>query len=165
MLLKNVKVHWARILGKPSAGFDKDDRMQDRWSMDLSLNDEQVNELSEVGLNSKIQNRGDDRGNFIQMIKKAHFKDRETGEIKNTNPIRVVDHRNQPWNEKELIGNGSILNVSFDVVETSYGKKTFLKPQVKAVQVWDLEKYTPKSEFPTRSIDTSEDAAQAETWE
>ena len=142
-MLVRGKTYWCRILGQPGPGFDKTDRSQDRWSFDLALTPETKKEMIDLGLKSRIKNKEDERGDFIQFQKRAI-----TSKGNSAYPIKVVDHRNQPWDEKVLIGNGSTLNVSFDIIETSYGQKKFLKPIVKAVQVWDLVPYSPKSAFP-----------------
>lgn len=159
MLLKNVKCTWCRLLGKPHSGFDKTDRSQDRWSVDVSLSKEQVKELVGLGLKTQIKNRDDDRGDFIQFIQKAFTRDGQ--------PMRapeVVDGQKKPWDQTKLIGNGSILNISYKIIETSFGPKKFLKPILKAVQVWKLEEFVPKSDFET-NFDTSEDAKTEETWD
>lgn len=147
MILKG-KTYWAKVLGVAQPGFDKADPKATEWSFDLSLDEAAVNKMTTLGLKSQIKNKDDERGDFIHFKKKAWRRDKTTSEWIKNDPITVVDNHKQLWDSTKLIGNGSIINVSFDVVEVSGpGGKKFLKPFVKGIQVWEYEEYVRKSEF------------------
>lgn len=166
MIIKG-KTTWCSILGKGKPGFDKDDPMQTEWSFDLSLTPETKKILTDLGLKSKIKNKGDDRGDFFQFKKKCWYKDRETGKFEHAKPINVVDGQKKPWDQTKLIGNGSTLNVSFTVKDETYGSKPYKKILIGGVQVWEHVPYEGRLDFPTNNsgFDTSEDAKTEETWD
>lgn len=157
MLIRDGKACWAKVVGAPKPGYDKTKK---EWSFDLSLKGATIDgqdaakALRKIGLGRFIKDKADDRGEFIHLKRKAVKADG-----KDAQPIRIVDAHNNDWDGR-LIGNGSTLNVSVAVNENpgAGGKlQMFMSPL--SIQVWDLTKYQPKSEFPTKEHETSEETA------
>lgn len=148
---------WVKVLGEPVWGFENKHK---EWSMDLYVDEDTVERLTNEGLKDKLK----DKGNGPYMT----FKRREFKQDGSANSlIRVVDHhgttlQNGVPGEKDhipykgpRIGNGSTINVNFAINE--YGKNQ-KSANILSMQVWDLVKYEG-AEFPTR-----EDADGEKTW-
>ena len=127
---------------------------QKEWSFDLAnLDAKTIKALKKAGLGGLIKNKDDDRGDFIHLRRRAKKKDGEDAK-----PISIVDHRNNKWDDR-LIGNGSTLNVFVAINENGgHGRKS-LSPL--SIQVWDHVEYQPKSAFPTREDNETDQSAQA----
>ncbi len=130
-------------MGEPRGGYPNGEGPLE-WTFDLVLDEEAKKKLNSLKVSKDYIKSTDDGQDYIRFTRKAVKKDGTPGA-----PIRIVDHKNNPWGN-ELIGNGSTLNVSFTINEVNSGKAKKLKPSVLAVQVWDLQKYSPKSSFQTR---------------
>lgn len=160
--LKEVRVKWAKIIGKPQKGYNDG---PEQWAFDAFLNKDQVKELKALGLGPKIKDKGE--GPFIQFKRKAKEVVKQDG-TKTLNYIPIFDHHNNPWGGA-LIGNDSILNVSFMVNQRPgyKGAKPTMAADVLAVQVWDLVEYHRPSDFEVKDTssvtDASEDSRQ-EQW-
>jgi hypothetical protein len=90
--------------------------------------------LREIGLDKRLKNKDDMRGDFFQ------FRQREETRDGNKNrPITVVDAKNRPWNPKTKIGNGSLVEVKFNVKDYGAGKNAGVYPQ--AIRVLNLVPY------------------------
>jgi hypothetical protein len=130
------KAHWAKILGDPVPNFSRDGN---EWTVDFTPDAEGIKTIKALGIGSKLKNKGDERGEFIQ------FKQRELrANGKKNDPITVVDAHNRPWDPDTKIGNDSTVEVKFNVVD--YGKG---KPQgvyLQALRVLDLVPYV-RQEF------------------
>lgn len=132
---------WCKIIGAAPPGYDNGPA---EWSFDLILDEEGKKTFLASGADKfYVKNR--DGKDFVRFVRKAVKQDGEAAQ-----PIRVVDHRGQPWDGKTLIGNGSTLNVNFTLNEVKSKGVKRLKPSVLSVQVWDLKKYQGKSEFPVK---------------
>jgi hypothetical protein len=163
VLIKGV-AYWASICGKPKPGYNNG---PDEWSLDLSVDKETVARLTELGLKKKIKNKDDARGQFITFKRKAIKKDRETGKEVPNNPIRIVDHRGEPWPQDKLIGNGSTLNVRFNVNTRPgfQGGPATQAADILSVQVWDHKPYEGKgAEFPTKTDGVEVQTESEEKW-
>jgi hypothetical protein len=163
-MLIQGKAKWAKIMGAPSWGYENKFK---EWSVDVYLDDETVAKLKAEGLGKKLKDKGN--GTYITFKRKEIGIDRVTGDPKNNDPIRVVDHRGtvlqngQPDNPDYVkgtlkIGNGSTVNVSFIINEYGKGEKA---ANILSLQVWDLVPYE-SNEFPTREDDTG--GKTAEDW-
>jgi hypothetical protein len=140
MALLKGKAFWAKIVGGPQLAFDK---VTKEWSVDVSLDAEGVKQAADLGISSKVKNKGDDRGNFITFKRREKKTDGTPNQA-----IRIYDHHGQPW-KGGLIGNGSEVNVKFNVYEGRNGKR----PVILALQVWNHVPYegpAMDSDFPTR---------------
>jgi len=157
MALIQGKGFYTKVLGKPQPAYDK---TKNEWSFDLALDKAGLAEAKRLGFAEKIKSKGDDRGQYI-TFRRAEFKG--DGEVRNQ-PFKVVDHHGKPWDDKKLIGNGSILNVRYNVYPGRKGNK----PVALAIQVWELVPYLGKNDFPTKESGTADDfttAAPEETAE
>ncbi len=154
MALIQGKAFYAKVLGKPQPGYDKE---KNEWSFDLSLDEKGKAEAKRLGFTEKIKNKGDDRGDFIQF-KRGEFKNTKPGEpaVANT-PFSVVDQHGKPWDSKKLIGNGSTLNVKYSI----YAGRKGNKPIALAIQVWDHVPYTAGG-FPTKKLETAQAEDEAD---
>ena len=142
---------YCKIIGAPVPGFDEDSL---EWTFDLVLNQEQENQLLESGVSPRyIKDHKTTGQRYIRFTRKAVKKDGSKG-----TPIRVVDAQGHDWDDR-LIGNGSVLNVAYTLNTVGKGKDARNKPSVLSVQVWDWKKYTPKSTFPTKSVEVSDSDA------
>jgi hypothetical protein len=130
--------HWAKILGDPVPNFNKDGF---EWTMDFSLNDETRAKMVELGLEAKIRNKDDDRGDFVQFKQKQF-----TSKGKRNDPPTVVDARNRPWDPNLKIGNGSLVEVKFDTVD--YGKGKPKGVYLRGVRVLDHVPYVAQEFAP-----------------
>lgn len=143
MAFMKGKGFWVKVLGKPHKGYDEN---KNEWSFDFTPDAESLVTAKKQGILPKLRDKGDERGKFF-TFRRGEFK----GDGVTANqPIEVVDHHGQPWNPKTLIGNGSTLNVKYNVYEGRKGNK----PIVLAIQVWDLVPYERKpggpNDFPTK---------------
>ena len=148
------KAFWYKAVGAPVPKYEKpnDAALIDReWVFDLAVDKATVKQLKALGLADKIKNKGDERGDFITFKRNAVKGDNVT----QNNPIKMVDHHGNPWNRSVKVGNGSTLNVRFNVYDGRRGKKQV----VLAVQVWDLVKYegSAGNDFPTKPADTEQE--------
>jgi hypothetical protein len=143
-LLIQGKGKWVKVLGEPVWGYGNAHK---EWSLDLYVEGDTIERLKAEGLGSKIKDKGN--GSYITFKRRQLKSDGTTP----NQPIRVVDHRNDLWDPKVSIGNGSTLNVNFAINEYGKGQKS---ANILSMQVWDLVKYEG-GEFPTREDD--------KTWE
>jgi hypothetical protein len=143
LLIKGI-AYWARVTGEPTRNEQYPDNPR-AWSIDVTLDKETVAVLKEKGLFPKIKNKGDDRGQFITFKRKEFKKDGVT----RNQPIKIVDHHGNPWKSNVLIGNGSVVNVSFNIYEDRRGQAN---PAILAIQVWDHVPYVANNqdEFPVK---------------
>jgi len=151
MALIRGKGFYTKVLGKPQPAYDK---TKNEWSFDLSLDAAGLAEAKRLGFMEKVKNKGDDRGQYV-TFRRAEFKG--DGEVKNQ-PFKVVDHHGKDWDPKKLIGNGSVLNVRYNVYPGRKGNK----PVALAIQIWEHIPYEGKNDFPTKeSTDTADDFTTA----
>ena len=123
MLLKNVKVMWSKIGSNPDSNYNEDGH---EWTIDCLLSPEQVAELSDKGIESKI----DPEGKAFVRLK------RPTTYAKSGDPMpapKVVDAYGQPHNP-DNIGNESVCNVQGRIREWEYKKKAGVSFDLVAVQ-------------------------------
>jgi len=120
---------WASIVA-PNTKFDP------KWSIDVSNLDKAAQKQLEAdGLGDKIQNKGDDRGDFISIKRNVSKHDGS----QNMAP-EVKDGQNKPV-LNTLIGNGSKVNVLYRAYDwdNSFGKGR--SADLAAVQVVELVAY------------------------
>lgn len=144
MLLRG-QAKWTKITGKPSPGYES---TYNHWSLDVFIDEETEKRVKAEGIN--VKNKGE--GPFVTFSRKEFKKSGEP----NT-PIRIVDNKGTLLQDKNTvykgpkIGNGSTVNVNFDVFEYAKGK---FSPVILSLQIWDLIEYEG-GEFPVKE-DTSE---------
>lgn len=143
--------NYAKIVGAPQPGFDNGPA---EWTFDLLLDEQGVKDFTSSGAD-KFYLKNKDGKDYVRFTRKATKQDGDPAK-----PIEVLDHRGQPWDGKTLIGNGSVLNVSYVLNEVKSKGQKRLKPSVLRVQVWELKAYKPKNEFPIR-----EDSGPEQEWD
>ena len=147
MLIRG-KCRWAKIVGAPVWGFEKTFR---EWTVDVYIDDKTAEKLAAEGLKDIIKDKGD--GKFVAFRRKELKKDGTPNK-----PIRIVDAKGEEWG-KQLIGNGSTVNVNFAVNE--YKPKKF-SANILSLQVWEHVSYTG-GEFPIKEDDGTENT-EADDW-
>lgn len=105
-------LNWAKILGDPVPNYNRDGN---EWTFDFTPDEAAVAELRRLGVEHKLKNKGDERGNFLTLKQRAVRNDG-----KPSRPITVVDGRNRLWDPEVKIGNMTVGEVKVDVVD--YGK-------------------------------------------
>ena len=124
--------HWAKV-HKPAIDQFNPDGI---YSIDVAIDSKTKKTLNSLGLAPRVKNDEDDRGDYIKIKRNHKKKDGPT----NTS-VRVVDSTKNPIPDTVLIGNGSKVNVLFDVYDWTYGGKKGVGASLKAVQVIDLVEY------------------------
>ena len=121
------KCHYASII-EPNTKFDP------VWSIQVEVNDDNRAVIEQAGL--PINNKGDDRGDFVTIKRKVLRKDGS----QRAAPF-VKDSQNNPWNGK-MIANGSTVNVKAVPFEWNYAGNSGVSADLSAVQVVDFIEYT-----------------------
>lgn len=137
---------WVKVT-KPVPTYDK---TKTEWTLDLLVDSDTKKYLAGLGLGSKIKinKNGED---YIKFSKKTTKADGEPAKA-----VEVVGRDGKPW-AGGLIGNGSVLNIKFQVGENQMGGKRINHFDV---QVWEHVAYEGGGgeEFPT-------DSSGAESWD
>lgn len=135
------QIRWAKILGDPVPNFNRNGF---EWTFEFVPNDEALATFRELGIEDKLKNK--DGSRFIRFTQKQ-----QQANGKENFPVTVVDARNRPWDPKIVdgkvtngIGNDSLVEVKFKVVEYGKAKMTGIYPQ--AVRVLDHKAYV-RQEF------------------
>lgn len=123
-VLKKVPVKWAAVQA-PNTTFDP------CWSIDAVLTKEQAKALQAEGLSPKKDKDGD------IILKLKRNVDRADGT--QNNPPRVIDAGKDRFTD--LIGNGSICNIQYNIYEWKWKSKAGVSAGLVAVQVLDHVPY------------------------
>lgn len=146
------QVWYAKVLGAPAWGYKKQYK---EWSVDMCLDEATRERLLAAGMSkSAIKNKGDDRGDFLTFKRRELKKDNTPGK-----PIEVVDKKGAPWDQKALIGNGSVCN--FKIALNEYEGET--KPGLIKMQVVEHVAYEGRGED-DEDLPTYGDDGQVEDW-
>ncbi len=125
-VLSNVKCKWASVQ-EPSRSVE----YGDKWEIEAELNAQQATDFEADGFKTKE----DDKGNkVIRFKRKTTGTKRSGGTFEKTQP-KVVDSVKQPFTK--LIGNGSVVNIAYNILEHNFGKSLDLA----GVQVLELVQY------------------------
>jgi hypothetical protein len=132
-------IHWTKVLGDPVDNYDKNGR---EWTFDLALDKAGVKQMNGIKVQGKpvknIKNRDDERGDFVQFKQKYREpeeyerygqKVRSIAEQR----IKVMDAEGNAWDQDVKIGNGTIADVKFEVVD--YGKGKYAGVYPRAIRV------------------------------
>lgn len=152
MAMIQGKARWVKILGKPIDGYDPGEKNK-QWEFEVETDDQNRPKFVELEIEDKLKT-DKDNVEFFKFVKKAYNKDGEANK-----PIRVVGPDGKDWDRKVLIGNGSTLNVKFNVQDWEFGKKQGKRISILAVQVWEHVPYEGGEQFPVR-----EGAPAGEAW-
>ena len=149
------KAYWAK-LDKAQNPFDQ---TKPRWSIDVSLNAEGIKFMKGHGV--PIKDKEDDRGKFVTMYKDQFLNN--GSELPNP---RLMDSQKNDISGT-LVGNGSLVKVSFTPREWKMNNRKGVRAVLKDVQVLDLVEYSPPDEFdveegyvsdtPSEASDTTKD--------
>ena len=119
------KAYWAKV-------HSPDTRYEPVYSIDICVDDNNREAITRDGL--AIKNKGDERGDFVQIKQKVSRRDGS----ENPAPI-VLDAQKNPMTK--AIGNGSIVNVLYTPYEWEMNGKRGVSPLLKKVQVVNLVPY------------------------
>ena len=136
MAVLKGKAHWAKV----DRAVNPFDPSKPRWSIDVQLVDpDSVKMIEEMGV--PIKNKDDERGDFVTLQKDQFL----TNGQELPKP-RVIDSKKNDISGT-LIGNGSMVKVSFYPKEWKYANRAGVRAVLKDVQVLELVEYIPKDEF------------------
>lgn len=125
------KCKWASV-SSPNTTFE-----DPVWTIDVSLDEENLKVVQNDGLN--VKNKNDDRGDFVTIKRKVH------GKYGPNQAPELVDSKRTPM-LNTLIGNGSLVKVIYRPYDWSFGKKTGISGDLKKVQVLELVPYSSDKE-------------------
>ena len=130
MPVLNGKAYWASVV-TPNTTFDEDGV----YSIDLAVDEE--NKKSAVAEGLSIKNKGDERGDFVTIKRKAKRKDGSANRAPD-----IMDNMKRPL-QNTLIGNGSTVNVLFKTYEWNHKptNRSGKSADLQAVQVVNLITY------------------------
>ena len=122
MILRNVRCSWASVI-EPNTKFE------DQWEIVANLNKEQAAQLAEHGFKLKTE----DDGTQSYRFKRRTQGTKKTGEKFDKNPPMVIDASKEPFDK--LIGNGSLVNIQYDVKTVPFAGQTYINGDLCGVQV------------------------------
>ena len=127
-LLKEVRCKWASVI-EPNTKFEP------TWEIEAELNEQQAAMFADAGVRLK-----EDDGMKLLRFKRKVGGTKKDGGTYTNEPPRVVDASKQPFGQ--LIGNGSLVNIQYDLREWAMMGNTGVKADLKAVQVLELVPYS-----------------------
>ena len=144
-LVYRGKVQYAKILGDPVLNYNKDGQ---EWKFDFIPNDEAsaAKELKGLGVGDRLRALDDSEGNpRYDGQKYMVFKQNATRKDGSANkPITVVDITGKPWPPEVLLGNDTVVDLKFVVIDNGKGKFHGVYPR--SLRVLELVPFS-KSEF------------------
>ena len=144
---------YAKIVGAPVEGFDGGEKDKE-WTFDLVVDEATEEKLVGEGVApTKFKSDPKTGERYINFKRKAIKADGTASK-----PFKIVDGRGVDWTAGVLIGNGSILNVKYNINEWEFGKKKGKRADAIAIQVFEHVPYGNTESFPIN------DKAVAEAW-
>lgn len=142
-------LNWAKVLGEPRLNTYSKEK---EWSVDLTPDAAGMDEIARIGIKDKLREPGEKDSrteDFLSFRHKESREDRKTGERKFNEPIKVVDVTGAPWPQDKMIGNGTVADVKFRVVD--YGKAYAKGVYISAIRILDhvayeVEEFAPLGE-------------------
>lgn len=137
------KANWAKLRTAENT-FDPD---KPRYSIDVALTKAGVEQLKKEGVSLKEKDEykvGEYTGAYVSMYKDQFIT--KSGKIIELSKPRVIDAQKNDISSK-LIGNGSLVKVSYYAKEWTFAKKTGVRAVLKDVQVLNLIEYGDGDEF------------------
>lgn len=105
------KLSFAKILGDPVLNYSKDGK---EWKLDLVVDKDTVKEAKRLGIGERVKTKE----GYLDGQTFMTFKQRELRKDGTPNePIKVIDIRDQPWDPRKLLGNGTDADVKFVIVK------------------------------------------------
>lgn len=153
-VLKKVPCKWASIQ-EPNTKFDP------TYEIVAVLDDEQAAYFADKGVKVK-----EEEGENTVRFKLGQFGTKRDGSKFERNPPRCVDAAKEPFTD--LIGNGSIVNIQYELKEWEAFGNTGVKPELKAVQVLEHVPYSGgvndefEEEGETKTVEPTQDSEEDE---
>ena len=142
------KLFWAKVLGDPVDNYGKDGK---EWVFDLALDADGVKQVKAIKVNGKpaltLRDKDDDRGQFVTF--KQKLRDLPNG--RSTTAPKITDVAGKLWDQDTKIGNESIADVKFEVVD--YGKTMYAGIYPRAIRVLDHKAYADQDFAPLSEDD------------
>lgn len=137
------KLQYAKVLGEPVLNYNKDGQ---EWKFDFVPLDQKgaEKELKAVGVADRLRSLEDSEGNpRYDGQKYMTFKQAATRKDGTPNqPIRVVDALDAAWPEDALLGNDTIADVKFVVIDNGKGRFNGVYPR--SIRVLKHEEFSRK---------------------
>lgn len=161
------KARYAKIVGKPVEGFDPGEKNK-VWTTDVVIDEATEAKLVQEGAPASQFKTDDKTGErYITLKRKAYKADGTAAK-----PIKIKDDQTRDWDQdfedrpaNQLIGNGSVLNVMYNINEWTFGKKKGMRVDPLAIQVWEHVKYEGGSQFPVADKRAQMKDNGGENWE
>ena len=138
MAVLKGKGYWAKL----DRAVNSFDPSKPRWSIDISLDKETKAQIEELGI--PVKNKGKDHtpsGDFVTFQ-----KDQFLSNGQELPKPRLMDAKKNDISGT-LLGNGSMVKVSFYPKEWKYANRQGVRGVLKDVQLLELIEYVPKDEF------------------
>lgn len=146
------RLQYARVLGDPVLNYNKDGQ---EWKFDFIPNDPEgaVKELTSVGVRDRLRSLTDSEGN-PRYEGQEYMSFKQNAERRDGTPnqgIRVEDMYGNAWPEDVLLGNDTVADVKFVVIDNGRGKFHGVYPR--SIRVLDLVPYQSKEFTPIDESD------------
>ncbi len=137
------KLQYAKVLGEPVLNYNKDGQ---EWKFDFIPNDEKsaAADLKKLGVADRLRSLEDSDGNpRYDGQKYMSFKQNATRKDGSPNfPIKVMDAAGNPWPEDKLLGNDTVADVRFVVIDNGKGRFNGVYPR--SIRVLEHVEYKSK---------------------
>ena len=132
------KTMYAKILGDPVLNYSKDGK---EWKTDIVIDKDTVKQLKSLGVGDRVKSKDDyiDGQSYITLKQPELQKSGKAND-----PIEVVDIKGAAWDQGNLIGNLSDVDVKVNIVDYGVGKKRGI--YIKKMRVLNLVPYE-KNDF------------------
>lgn len=154
-VLREVRCQWASII-EPNTRYDH------RWEIEAILSDAQAAAFVDTGLKIK-----DTEGVKTYRFKRKVQGTKKDGGTYNLSPPKVVDAHKEPIDK--LVGNGSLVNIQYEVRSGEVAGNPYTKADLVGVQVLELVEYGGagasdefEDEGDTKVINKEEDSSTEE---
>lgn len=146
------RLQYARVLGDPVLNYNKDGQ---EWKFDFIPNDPEgaSKELASVGVSDRLRSLKDSEGNY-RYDGQEYMSFKQNAERRDgtpNTPIRVEDMYGNPWPEDVLLGNDTVADVKFVVIDNGRGKFHGVYPR--SIRVLELVPYQSKEFTPIDESD------------
>lgn len=144
-LVYRGRLEYAKVLGDPVLNYNKDGQ---EWKFDFIPNDpaSAKKELKSLGVGERLRSLTDSEDNpRYDGAEYMSFKQNATRKDGSPNqPITVVDVNGKPWPEDVLIGNDTVADVKFVVIDNGKGRFHGVYPR--SIRILELVPFS-KNEF------------------
>lgn len=146
-LVYRGKLQYAKVLGEPALNWNKDGH---EWKFDFIPLDNAAakKELTSLGVGDRLRNLSNKEGvprydgqEYMSFKQNAQRRDGSPNK-----PIEVVDINGTPWPEDKLLGNDTIADVKFVVIDN--GKNRFHGVYPRSIRILDHVPYQAQTFAP-----------------